>query len=98
MVGGGVDQRGARFARLAAKVPARRAPAAIERLIELFAAERRAEETAAAFFARVDVARVKAALADLEALGEDTARPEDFVDLGEDRDYQPETQEGECAA
>jgi sulfite reductase (NADPH) hemoprotein beta-component len=44
MVGGGIDTGGARFGRLAAKLPARRVPEAVERLVALYAAERDAGE------------------------------------------------------
>ena len=44
MIGGGVDAEGASFGRIAAKVPARRVPEAMERLIALYRAERRADE------------------------------------------------------
>src|SRR4029077_7409758 len=40
MVGGGSHDRGASFGRLAAKIPARRIPEAVERLIALYARER----------------------------------------------------------
>ncbi len=98
MVGGGVDEGGARFGRLAAKVPARRMTEVLERLIALYRAERREEETAAAFFGRVQVERVKALLADLEALRAEDAVPADFVDLGEEGEYKVETMAGECSA
>ena len=98
MVGGGVDEGGARFGRLAAKVPARRMPEVLERLIALYRAERREDETAAAFFGRVPVERVKALLADLEALRPEDAVPADFVDLGEEGEYKVETMAGECSA
>src|SRR5499426_159486 len=68
MVGGGVTNAGASFARLAAKIPARRIPEVVERLIGLYARERREAEPATEFFARVAVDRVKAELADLERL------------------------------
>jgi len=97
MVGGGVGDDGASFGRLAAKVPARRAPIALERLAWLFARDRAADETPAAFFARVDRARVSALLADLEALTVETAAPDDFVDFAETRAFRPDMQEGECA-
>jgi sulfite reductase (NADPH) hemoprotein beta-component len=96
MLGGGVGEAGARFARLAAKIPARRVPQAVERLLALYAAERETGEPALAFFARVDLARVKPLLADLESL--DAARPEDFVDLGEQAAFQLTALEGECSA
>jgi sulfite reductase (NADPH) hemoprotein beta-component len=97
MIGGGVSIDGATFGRIAAKIPARRGPQAVERLAELFNAERRGDETAAAFFNRVDMATIKKLLADLEPLTAETARPEDFIDLAEDHAFAPETMEGECA-
>jgi len=98
MVGGGVGPSGARFARLAAKVPARRIPDVIERLHALYLAERTEGESASDFFGRVDVPRVKLAVADLEELELNEATATDFVDLGEDSEFRPETQAGECAA
>jgi sulfite reductase beta subunit-like hemoprotein len=98
MVGGGTTDRGALFARLAAKIPARRIPEAVERLIALYARERNSGESAPAFFARVELGRVKTVLADLEALSEADASPADFVDLGEAGDFAPDVQEGECSA
>lgn len=98
MVGGGIAGDDTRFARLAAKIPARRAPAAVERLVALYLAERAESESAAAFFQRVEIARVKAALADLEALSPETAAPEDFIDLGDQAEFVPDVQEGECSA
>jgi sulfite reductase (NADPH) hemoprotein beta-component len=98
MLGGGVDGTGARFARLAAKVPARRVPQAVERLLALYAAERETGEPAAAFFARVDLGRAKALLADLESLAAAEAQAEDFVDLGDQATFKLGTLEGECSA
>jgi sulfite reductase (NADPH) hemoprotein beta-component len=98
MVGGGVDAGGARFGRLAAKLPARRVPQALERLLRLYAAEREAGETGTDFFARVEVERVKAEVADLERMSEDEAQPEDFIDLGETTRFAVELKEGECSA
>jgi sulfite reductase (NADPH) hemoprotein beta-component len=98
MLGGGVDDGGATFGRLAAKVPARRVPQAVERLVALYTTERTEAETALAFFRRVDLSRVKTLLADLETLAEEAVVAEDFIDLGEDAEFKVETQEGECVA
>jgi len=98
MLGGGVDDSGATFGRLAAKIPARRVPDALERLIALYAKERADGESALAFFRRVEVSRAKALLADLETLTDADAVPADFVDLGEDTEFKVEIQEGECVA
>src|SRR5262245_30584210 len=53
MVGGGVGNDGASFARLAAKIPARRIPDAVERLIALYDREKSGGESAHAYFGRV---------------------------------------------
>jgi sulfite reductase (NADPH) hemoprotein beta-component len=98
LVGGGLTEEGAQFGRLAAKVPARRLWEAFERLIWLYQTERHNGETATAFFMGVEVARVKEVLADLERLTPEDAGPEDFVDLGEEAEFNPEIQEGECSA
>ncbi len=98
MVGGEVDEKGAEFARLAAKVPARRVPEALERLLELFRAERTEGESATAFFRRLELGRVKEQLADLEALAPEDALPADYVDLGEEAEFKMEVMEGECSA
>ena len=96
-MGGGVGEAGARFGKLAAKVPARRVPEAVERLSALYLAERGAGEEAGAFFARA-VDRARAMLAPLEELRLEDARAEDFREPGSSEDFRPVVQEGECAA
>jgi sulfite reductase beta subunit-like hemoprotein len=98
MVGGGVAAEGASFGRVAAKVPARRAPEALERLIALYRDQHAPEETAGAFFRRIDFAVVKKTLADLEPLPAEQAQPQDFIDLGEDTEYKHVVLDGECSA
>jgi sulfite reductase beta subunit-like hemoprotein len=98
MVGGGAHDRGASFGRLAAKIPARRVPQAVERLIDLYAADREPGETATAYFGRVDLDAVKSRLADLETLRPGDAVPADFIDLGEATEFVPEVMDGECAS
>ena len=98
LVGGGLGPEGARFGRLAAKVPARRVPAALERLVALYQAERREGEDAAAFFARVEPARARAAIGELAELAPGEVSAQDAVDLGEAVVFRSETGEGECAA
>ena len=82
-VGGGIDANGTTFGRLAAKVPARRAPEALERLVRLYAATRQEGESPVAFFRKLEVPKVKALLADLEALTAATASDTDYIDLAE---------------
>jgi sulfite reductase (NADPH) hemoprotein beta-component len=98
MVGGGTTAEGASFARTAAKIPARRIPQALERLIGLFQRERTDGESAAAFFQRVDLDRVARELIDLQRLTEADASADDFVDLAETGQFTPEVMDGECSA
>jgi sulfite reductase beta subunit-like hemoprotein len=98
MVGGSADGENARFGRVAAKIPARRAPEAVDRLVQFYVAERRNGERLAEFFMRADATRVKTVLADLEQLREADARPEDFIDLAEDQEFAPVVMDGECSA
>ena len=98
MVGGATGENGARFGRLAAKVPVHRVPEAIDRLLTLYRDERQEGESATDFFGRLEVPRVKSLLADLESLTADGAIPEDYVDLAEETQYKMEVQEGECSA
>jgi sulfite reductase beta subunit-like hemoprotein len=97
-VGGGPTDDGAQFGRLAAKIPARRAPAAVERLVDLYRRQRHADESAMAFFQRAALEDVKEVLDDLEPLALENAVPEDFIDLGELAAFNPEVQDGECSA
>ncbi len=96
MVGGGTREGSATFGRFAGAIPARRCAEAVERLVALYTASRRRGETALAFFRRVELDAVKRALAGLELPAQ--AQPEDFIDLGDEREFQPEIQEGECTA
>jgi sulfite reductase (NADPH) hemoprotein beta-component len=98
MVGGGATADGASFARLAAKVPARRIPAVVERLIAMYTRSRHEGESAQDFFARVHVDDVAIELRDLQSMTQESAEPIDFVDLAETGEFAPEIMEGECSA
>jgi len=95
-VGGELGAEQARFGRLAAKVPARKVPEAVRRLADLGAREASPGESAAQVLGRLSPQRVSEVLADLEPL--DHPAPEDFVDLGEQKAFEVQTTEGECAA
>ncbi len=98
MLGGGAGPDGASFGRLTAKIPARRVPEAVDRMLQLYREERNGGETASAFFHRLEPARAKAAVADLERMAVEEAGPADFIDPGEDKAFNPEVMDGECSA
>ncbi len=97
MIGGSSTAAGAIFGRLVAKVPARRTDAVVERLLDLYRDERTADESPDAFFQRLDTARAKAVLKDLETLDAGEATVDDYIDLGEAQAFVPDVQDGECA-
>src|SRR5262245_4310772 len=96
-LGGGVDSEGAHFGRRSAKLPARRVPEALTRLLRMFRDEREAGETALAFFQRVDLERGHTLLADLASCSETDLSEDDFKDIGSDVPFEMEVGEGECA-
>ena len=98
MVGGGTQDDVTTFGRHVATVPARRGFVALERLVQLYREEGQPEESALAFFRRVETPRVKALLADLEKLAPEAATENDFIDLAEDHAFNPEVMDGECSA
>jgi len=95
-LGGGIDKYGATFGRQVAKVPARRVPDAVVRLLELYQKEKTDGEKALDFFRRVDGKVVKDALASLQ-LDEKTSRPEDYLDNGDEAPFKVAIGQGECA-
>ena len=98
-VGGEPAGERARFGRVVARVPARRVPEAIERLVTAFEAQARTGESAASYFGRMQVADARRALAGLAELRPDEATASDFRDLDDEGgDFSGATLEGECAA
>jgi sulfite reductase beta subunit-like hemoprotein len=97
MVGGAATSDGATFARLAAKIPARRVAAAMERLLAWYRDSRVGNESPREFFGRAPLPAIKALLADLETFTPEASAPDDYIDLGETQPYTPEVMDGECA-
>lgn len=88
-IGGGAELdangavRGARFARLVGKLPARRGRQAVARLRALHAEQRLSGESFDAFLARLPTKTAQSTLADLFLVDETSATEQDFVDLGQ---------------
>jgi sulfite reductase (ferredoxin) len=97
-LGGGIDrQGGATFGRQIVKVPARRVPATVVRLLELYAKEHAEGETALAYFRRVEPDTLKRAVVDLTEFDAATAKPEDWIDHGDEAPFVVAIGQGECA-
>jgi sulfite reductase beta subunit-like hemoprotein len=97
-VGGGFAPDGPKFGRIAGKVPARRVPETLERLVAMYTEQKQPGETPLAFFMRIEPAKVTARIKDLTELDAAAAKPEDFVDLGDSKAFELVEMEGECAA
>ncbi len=98
MLGGSTGAAGTRVGRPVARIPARRVPEAVRRLITLYRAERQVGEDFPRFTARVEVERVRQLLADLQTpTPSDEAEPL-FIDFGDTQEFRIETGEGECAS
>ncbi|HEY1552860.1 MAG TPA: nitrite/sulfite reductase [Kofleriaceae bacterium] len=94
-VGGGFAADRAEFGRLIGKVPARRAGAALERLLDFYIG---AGGTSYAFWTTVPLDALKALIADIDKLADVDATPDDFIDLGNATAFEVATTEGECSA
>ena len=79
------------------KLPARRVGKAVERLLRLYLDHREPGEEALDYFRRVEDSVVKEAVADLTKLDEESATPEDFLDLGQTEEFVVAIGAGECA-
>ncbi|MFN2549000.1 MAG: nitrite/sulfite reductase [Myxococcales bacterium] len=94
-LGGGFGNETASFGRLSAKLPARKVPEAIARLIGIYNAEKAPHETPEAFLGRLPQQRVTDLLKDLEEPAVYGA--DDFIDLDEQKQFEVQLSEGECA-
>jgi sulfite reductase beta subunit-like hemoprotein len=96
-LGGGIAREGATFGRQIVKLPARRVPDAVLRLLALYQKERAEGEAPLAYFRRVEADVVKRAVADLAEFDAATAKPEDWLDHGDDQAFKVAIGQGECA-
>ena len=94
-VGGGIRADRADFGRLVSKVPARRAGAALERLLDFYIREGASSHV---FWTTVPIEQLRALIADLGELSDADAVEDDFIDLGETRAFEVVDGEGECAS
>jgi sulfite reductase beta subunit-like hemoprotein len=97
LVGGHVEGSEARFGEPVGKVPSRRIPEAVTRLVSLYLAERRAGEPAGAFFVRA-LDRARETVAPFEDLRLEDATAEDFIEPGSAEAFLVDVKPGECAA
>ncbi len=99
LAGGGATAEGAHFGKVVSKVPVHRLTDALDRLLALYREERiDAAESLGAFYRRIPLAKATAALNDLATVVPGEMTDLDYMDLGEDRAFNPEVMDGECAS
>jgi len=99
LVGGGCTDEGtAHFGKVVSKVPVHRLTDALDRLLDLYMAQRQDNEELGAFFRRIPPAAATEVLKDLASLLPTETTDQDFVDLGESQVFAPEVMDGECSA
>ena len=98
LVGGGTRAGVAEFGHRLGMVPAKRAPEAARRLLELYRGEKQSSETFRAWVERVGVDRLKKELDPYRTLPPFSERPELYEDLGAAGEFKLEVGKGECAA
>ena len=99
MLGGGAGQDAASFGRLTAKIPARRVPEAVDRLLRLYQEERTARRNGAGVLPARRHRRGRAPRSPISSsMTAEDALPADFIDPGEDHAFNPEVMDGECSA
>ena len=98
LVGGGTAMGRTQFAQRLTKIPARRTPEAIHRLVEVYQGSCREEESFTSFVQRVGPEFLLKHLIDLADLEGVAAQPELFVDLGATEPFELKVGASECAA
>jgi len=97
LVGGHLEGSEARFGAPVGKVPSRRIPEAVTRLVALYLAERVVGEPAGPFFARA-LDRARETVAPFEDLRLEDATADDFIEPGSAEAFLVDVKAGECAA
>lgn len=104
MVGGQVAEGSTAFGRPVMRLPARRVPEAIFRLVDLYRSERRAGESFLDWVGRLEQSdpaglkdTIRAALAEFEELPPFDEAPAAYTDWGQQEAFQLQLGQGECA-
>ncbi|RTI03689.1 ferredoxin--nitrite reductase, partial [Thermus scotoductus] len=98
LLGGRTRAGEARFGQVVARIPARRTPEAVERILKRYQEEREQGESFQAYLDRVGAASFKPLLEDLQTIPSYEEAPEYYQDLGaEGETFRVQLGRGECA-
>ena len=98
LLGGRTREGEARFGQVVGRIPARRVPEAVERILRRYQEERQKGESFQAYLDRVGAASFKPFLQDLQEVPPYAEAPELYEDLGgEGEVFSVQLGRGECA-
>jgi len=98
LVGARINEGGVRFGTYVVKLPAKRAPEAIVRLVSQYVAQRTGGENFADWIDRIGEEQIKADLADLDYLPPREEAPDFYEDWGLSERFKVILGRGECAS
>lgn len=98
MIGGSTEEGKAVFGKNFLKIPARRVPEVVKKLIALYREKRTSsDETLEAFMNRLGTETIKAALAEYINLPAYDTEPKSYTDWGDESEFHLKVGKGECA-
>jgi sulfite reductase beta subunit-like hemoprotein len=97
LLGGGFNSGKQTYGETVGKIPARRVPEAVSRILQTFLSERSDEENFWQYVDRAGVARFRSLLRDLTEIQTKNTLDDLFVDLGQDAAFAAKVGAGECA-
>jgi ferredoxin-nitrite reductase/sulfite reductase (ferredoxin) len=98
LLGGSTREGQAVFGKRFVRVPARKTPEAITRLVTAYHQDRKPEEPFGAFVGRVGLEALGRLLADLTEVDVSSSEPSLFMDLGATKPFELSISKGECGA
>ncbi|MBI1976632.1 MAG: nitrite/sulfite reductase [Candidatus Omnitrophica bacterium] len=97
LLGGSPKEGNATFSQLMLKVPSKRGPQVVKKILELYRAERKGGETFTDFVQRIGKERVKQELSEFTAIAGFDSNPDDYNDWGQKEQFVLHQGVGECA-
>ena len=97
-IGGGVDERGARFGGQVVKIPAKRVPAALLHLIETYDAEKKPGQGFGKWLEGLSPDTIKSLTREYADIDPAVAKDDEYLDFDAQNGFVVETKAGECAA
>lgn len=97
LLGGNPKEGNATFSQLMLKIPTKRGPQVVKKILELYRSERKQEESFTDFVQRIGKDRVKQELTEFTVIAGFDSNPDDYQDWGQKEQFVLHQGVGECA-